>query len=163
MLLFGCSDQADPSPAPPGFTIQVALPGQSTGTIDGDSTEWTTAALREPLFTSSMVSFDSLGGGPPPAFFYFNQWWPILNNGGLAGGTFPLAPQDSTARVFGLCYMTTSTSQTCTSSDSGSITILPPTGDSIIRGSVDAWLSEYRPATGPPFRVRGEFRLRPRQ
>jgi len=110
-----------------------------------------------------MVSFDSLGGGPPPVSFFLNEWWPPQANGGLAGGTYSLAQQDSTALVFGLCYPTSATTATCTSSDSGSVTILPPTGDAIIRGSVDAWLTAYRPTTGPPFRVRGEFRLRPRQ
>ena len=41
--------------------------------------------------------------------------------------------------------------------------IVSPAGDSIDQGSVDAWLSEYRPGTGPAFRVLGTFRALPGQ
>lgn len=160
--LVGCSDEAGPSQAAPGFSITVVAPGQPGISVRGDSTEWTTNAVRDPLFASSMVSPDSIGVGSAPTSFYFNQWWPILENGGLAGGHYLLAPNDSTGRVFGLCYLAPGSTQVCASSDSGSVTIAPPTGDSIIRGSVEAWVTEYRVTTPQSFRVWGEFRLRPR-
>jgi hypothetical protein len=165
LILVACSDGSGPSSPVNGFAIEVALPGLPATMVRGDSTAWTYVAtpMRTPFLVASLTSFDSLGGGPAPVFFTLSQNWPAMSNGGLQGGTYMLAAPDSNVMSFGLCYPTTSSSQTCTSSDSGTIRIVAPAGDSVIQGSVDAWLSEYRPGTGPSFHVRGSFRIEPNQ
>jgi hypothetical protein len=130
----------------------------------GDSTYWELfpATLGGPLFSAFLTSPDSLGTSPAPTNFYLTQRSPVFQNGSLAAGAYDLTPIDSTVMSFGLSYPDFVNGAHSAVSDSGLLTITSPTGDSVVRGSVSAWMHEYQPTVGPPFHVTGHFTIVPR-
>ena len=160
LVLLACNDSAAPPDPGGSFSFTVFLPGQPSHVAAGDSTYWELipATRQGPLFSAFLNSPDSLGASPSPTNFYLTQVAPLFQQGSLAAGSYNLTPIDSTVMAFSFSYPGGHDAI----SDSGVLTVTPPPGDSIISGSVTAWMHEYRPTAGPAFYVTGHFTIGPR-
>jgi hypothetical protein len=159
-----CAEAAAPGTTGSSFTFAISIGSPPAQVATGDSAYWELfpATRQGPLFSAFLTSPDSLGASPPPTNFYLTQVSPVFQNGSLAAGSYNLTPIDSTVMTFGLSYPDVVNGAHSAVSDSGLLTVTPPAGDSIIHGSVSAWMHEYRPAVGPPFQVTGHFTIVPR-
>lgn len=159
--LAACGSNSESPASAPGFAFHLRFPGDSAFTLRGDSAYWDVSSLRAgPALSAFMTSPDSVGGHAPPTNFYLVQ---LLPDSAVGLGTYSLVPLGATTPSFSLSYPNPSGPAYAAVSDSGTITFQSLSADSVITGSVDAWVTQYAPTAGPSYQVTGQFRLPPRR